>query len=381
MNNEVETQSIANSESNSDVMNENDSIDELLDIEYENDDVCPADPDNSEWRIPQDPPADVFMAEFRKSSEEPAKITEDDDTVLRVEYKSIRGNLPPQMYNLMTWLDNSDSYPLSVVPTCDDITLATMDAFCEAFKKIDPSHLDNIEIEGRLGLLVNNNLRIFPPCASESILFNDSNSKSFLYRKFSSEVFPKDFETIIHYLRHQKINKVRHVGERTIADDIFKGYRVRKYEKLTKEGKVVVKEVTKKHALMTLDIVNPRYKYDYRIQVNVEEPLMNVLEDDLRGMQRTTKRQSFQHGNIGYDMSEIDQTNLLPQGNIYRSLVSAEIEALNPKDTFYKHFKAKEAGQPSRMLELTRGFVGHLRELSQLFPNEHYVAASLGTLK
>ena len=360
-----------------------DSIDNILnDVEEADHDENGHDlnPDNTEWHIPPDPPKDVFVAEFKRSGEEIVQQVEEEDQLKRIDYRSIRGNLPPQLYNLMSWMPLSANYPISIVPTADDITLATMDAFCEAFRKIDPIHLDHIEIEGRLGIMLNKNTRILPQCASETILFNDSNSPGFLYKRFAAEVFPKDLETMMHYLKQQTERNLKYIGERIISDDIYKGYRIRKYEKITKQGKAIVEEITKKHALMTLDVFNPRYKYDYRIQINIEEPLTRVPEYDNMSMQRRTKRHQCQHFNIGYDFSEIEQTVIQPQGNDHRNLFSAEIEALNPKDTFYKHFMAKEAGNPSRILELTSGFIGHLRELTQLFPNESYQSASDGKM-
>ena len=369
---------------------DSDSIDELLNEEYDpvvNDNEF--DPDNPEWHIPPNPPKDVFFAEFKKAINVQQSMLplaeqqiDDEDQVHKIEYRAFRGNLPAQLYNLMSWNPvNPSSYPPYIVKTSDDIVLATMDAFCDAFRKIDPSHLDHIEVEGRLGLLLNKNTRIFPKCASEAIMFNDSNSTGFMYKRFASEVHFKDFEIMMHYLKQQQQhNKVFYMGEGMISDDIYKGYRVRKYEKIINGSKTIVEEVTKKHALMTLDIFNPRYKYDYRIQINVEEPVTVRQQYDLPQMQRRTKRIRCQHFNIGYDFSEIDQTVIQPQGNEHRKLVSTEIEALNPKDTLYKHFKLKEAGSASRMMELTEGFVGHLRELTQLFPNEMYAAASNGSL-
>eukprot|EP00834_Sanchytrium_tribonematis_P007258 NODE_632_length_5195_cov_0.634812.p2 type:complete len:337 gc:universal NODE_632_length_5195_cov_0.634812:3658-2648(-) len=321
------------------------TLDEVLD----EDTVEVADPDADNWQVPLPPPKDIFVREFKKSGEEPVVLNEETEVHVKAEYKSIRENLPSQMYSLMSWLPPSPNYPLSITPTADDITLAVMDAFCQAFKQINPEHVGHIEIEGRLGLLVNKNQRIFLDCASESILYSNSKSRGFLYRQFAAEMFPKDMETLMHYIKTHKSKKAIYLGEKILSDEIFKGFRVRKYEKDTKEGKVIAEEITKKHQLVTLDIYNPRYKYDYRIQINIEEPLDRIPSNELTTMQRRTKRYKCQHFNIGYDFSEIEQTVILPQGNQHRTISSAEIEALNPRDTFYKHYTMKENGNPSRM--------------------------------
>ena len=328
----------------------------------------PNDADDDQWEIPPPPPVDTFKASFNKGHD--VAVVEEESGP---QYTTYRSNPPATIYSMCSWLPESQHYPPAIQSATDDVTLSVMDFLCEALRQVPQEHASCIEIEGRLGLFLNNNARIRIPSTSEAILFNDTKNKNHLHRKFAAEVYPQDLEVIMQFIKRHADSKTKFIGEQRLSDETYSdGTRLRRYEKQTEDGKQLIEEVTRKQTLATVDVFNPRYKYDYRFQVNVEVPMDRVPNNEMVQMQRRSKRFMCQHYNIRYDFSDIEQTAILPQGNRHRQLASAEIEALNPKDTFYKHFQMREAGQPSRMLELTTGLVNHLREIGQLFPNEQF---------
>lgn len=253
----------------------------------------------------------------------------------------------------------------------NDSTLAIMDAINAALAKVDPIDLDHIEIEARLGVFVQGHgqghvqSRLVLPCiASETVLYSNRRSPGYVYRNFIPHVTPVDFQYLMDELTKAVAQAPRHVKYR---DDLYKNnHRVRciQYHNVK----------TRKYTLVTVDVVSPRSRYDFRVQVSVEVPFDDLPPDTDRTMIRRTDRYIFRHCNLEYHCSRSMEEGR-DRGRGPGPTYSVEIEALAPKDTFYKHHKFLMSGNntPSRLFELVNGLCSHVREILQLFPSSSSV--------
>jgi mRNA capping enzyme, beta chain len=231
------------------------------------------------------------------------------------------------------------NYPESIENHVDDLTSVILDHITEALKSVDESHVNFIEIEGRLGKYSG----VDPSFRTEAVLWASSK------KKFTPGVSEKDLGIITTFLQSNKLDIVRDIQFTDVKNS--KGVRKR-----TLNG---TSSIVKKVKLTTIDIYNPNCVYSYRISVSLELP-----ESSFSGpitYKKSARRVSYKHYNLLYDC-EISEG--IP------GLFSVEIEALNCRDTFYKHYKFFEKNKKSRLLELTKGLTGHLRELARLFPKK-----------
>ncbi|ORX74706.1 mRNA triphosphatase CET1, partial [Linderina pennispora] len=237
----------------------------------------------------------------------------------------------------------------------------------------------NIEIEGKLGLLVDkkSGMRINLPVLTETVIKEDKNIR---------------FEADMKLQQHAHFNKLlnQRVDETRRAD--FRGTRVAyKHTKevdhfyrvdgtrvrvtTNKETGQVIGVITK-NRIASLDIYSPRTKLDIRISINEEQPLSRPDTEDLKAQaERHKDRLSYKQDIWSFDLTQVT-TPEHEKGPVNPYAVGPpkttpatvthelEVEISRPELMMAERAKCAEH-KPNMFVELTHIFLGNLRGLAK----------------
>ncbi|KAG9068162.1 mRNA-capping enzyme subunit beta [Linnemannia hyalina] len=256
----------------------------------------------------------------------------------------------------------------------DDVVQAVADFL------YDRCHGENVEIEAKVGILIDKTTqqRIQMPVQNEVVLAETSSR----WYTFSS-----DMTVAQHAHFNRCLNKSGEMSQHSESKVAYKHtYETDQF--FTVQGKktrvsrdqktnAVIGSIQKRR-IADLDIFSPRRPFDYRISVNVEEPV--DLPSGNPERERKKDRVSYQLNNLKIDLTQVKSNNMPnnpaqpPSYSQMRPTVQQtqldlthelEIEFVNAAELAReREIRINSQGrQPDRFLEITANFINNIRGL------------------
>ncbi|KAI8584795.1 hypothetical protein K450DRAFT_218048 [Umbelopsis ramanniana AG] len=222
---------------------------------------------------------------------------------------------------------------------------------------------DNIEIEAKLGTIIDNRTRqrLSLPVGTETVILPDSDLRT---------RFKSDMSLNQHKMYNQMLNdmvqkppegcrvKYKHTRER---DRFFKLSDGRKIRVTTDQqsGEIVPNGVLEKTRIADLNIYSPNQAFDYRISVSIENPAS--IPGGNHMYERNKDRLSYSHGNIQFDLTQVKSPDTSGQQDVTHEL---ELEFIDTRILAAE--KRKQAqGEASEFASMVEVFLDNARILSK----------------
>ncbi|KAF9274493.1 mRNA-capping enzyme subunit beta [Linnemannia elongata] len=258
----------------------------------------------------------------------------------------------------------------------DDVVQAVADFL------YDRCHGENIEIEAKVGILIDKitQQRIQMPVQNEVVLPETHSSNR--WYTFSSDMtvaqhahFNRCLNKSVEMSQHSE-SKVAY--KHTYETDQFFTVQGKKTRVSRDQKTNAVIGTIQKRRIADLDIFSPRRPFDYRISVNVEEPVAQPSGNPER--ERKKDRVSYQLNNLKIDLTQVKSNNMpnnpaqppsysqmrpSAQQNQLDLTHELEIEFVNAEELAReREFRINSQGrQPDRFLEITANFINNIRGL------------------
>ncbi|CAG8544207.1 7444_t:CDS:2, partial [Dentiscutata erythropus] len=227
---------------------------------------------------------------------------------------------------------------------------------------------ENVEIEAKLGILVNKNMqtRVNLPVISETVIspYDDgwftfqSNMTTAQHRNFNNLLNERVIQTKPPYKGGSV--EYKHLYE---TDRFYSGTGAGKVRVTIdqKTNKIIEGGIVKKTNVAHLNIYSPNTHLDYRISVNIEKP-MDMPNGQLVH-ERNKDRLSYIHQLFKIDLT---QKQKLPDGTQPPPDLTHELEVefLNPRVLHEEKLKI-EKQQSSRYLDIIEVFLNNIRVLAK----------------
>ncbi|KAJ1951434.1 mRNA-capping enzyme subunit beta [Linderina macrospora] len=237
----------------------------------------------------------------------------------------------------------------------------------------------NIEIEGKLGLLVDKKTgtRLNLPVMTETIIKDDKNIRFESDMKLQQHAhFNKLLNQRVDETRRPEFRGTRVAYKHTKEVDHFyrvDGTRVR--VTTNKETGQIMGVITK-NRIASIDIYSPRTKLDIRISINEEQPLSRPNTEDMKVQaERHKDRLSYTQDIWSFDLTQVT-TPEHEKGPVNPYAVGPpkttpttvthelEVEISRPELMMAERAKCAEH-KPNMFVELTHIFLGNLRGLAK----------------
>ncbi|PVU99100.1 hypothetical protein BB559_001005 [Furculomyces boomerangus] len=234
--------------------------------------------------------------------------------------------------------------------------------------------LPNIEIEGKLGLLVDkhSSSRISLPVLTETVI---AENQSWL--QFDSDMSERQHANYnkLFNSRFSETQDPRHKGSKLYykhtkeIDRYFNTNGTRFRVTVDKETNKVIRSITKKK-VAKLDIYSPRTRLDFRISINQEIPV-DFTENDLCLMERQKDRISYKHDLYSFDLTKVFSISQSKYPQTYgnsnpRSKVSHELEVeIDNLEVFTAEMNKAKRNSPNQLSEIVQVFVNNMKVLAK----------------
>ncbi|CAG8555277.1 30307_t:CDS:2 [Racocetra persica] len=210
---------------------------------------------------------------------------------------------------------------------------------------------ENVEIEAKLGILVDKNLqtRLNLPVISETVI----NPRDDGWFSFKSNMTIGDPVEYRHIYETDKFYTGTGSGKIRVTVD-------------QRTNKVIDGGIVKKTNVAHLNIYSPCTHLDYRISVNVEKPM--EMPNGQHVFERNKNRLSYSHQLFKIDLTQVKgpekqrlSDGTLPSPDLTHEL---EVEFLNPRILLEEKLKI-EKQQSNRYLDIIEVFLNNIRVLAK----------------